>query len=1026
MNHDERLARRIKRDFLKCTYIGDISINEEEYAILKQFLLHGYHKILTSASHEIIDPLFAVALVQIGIRHYDGRFWPYVKKELGSERIPQNQQNWIGTSFYKTLLKYKKFHVGENEFMNNILLHCFITKYYADDLFDFLFTYYQLDLLRDLSRNDKKMRNYLMKSMSKGEVTARAYKIKKHTADAVLANPKGCKIRIGRILRFMDNALFYDLYPINSQNRIAQLFCKWAKSSQKFDIEKKRTRGLTHAGEKRFSTPYIHFDTKRECFYLIFPQQYIHLEDNEEIPRIDWKVNIGEDTKELSTSPDSCVTGCKTEKIETFILPPKSLLNEVNIELWKNGSERIRRFKIRSDSVRFFDSDWDMIDSETYAKYLPVGNAFAFCSPGKALLSDSDSVVASEKKLGYDLYTLKLEKGDILRLPDGKAKSVGKPLEEGILSQNLVFDACAIDSNTEYPIYRSVPSVYFRMTPAQENGTLIIINGTKHRFDTEKCIRFDADEETAEKGYLIKLRDLISVDGIYDMLIDVPNSRKERRFSFAFLSGFSYRFENAPYIFQEKGTIVFSENSRIRNAEALMSSYISRFDFDFLPNQDYLLFLCDTDNKPIRIRISIPVLKWKFDNEEWKICHPEEIWHKEFPKMIYIKYPGEEITFSMSPTMSETLAEDDENNSFSATFNKNKENQMFECDTRKMISWFGSEDIKRTLHLIINDVQIPFANILIKSYIESCNIVRDSYDRVDRVTITVYSKETSYVDIYRDEKLVLEKSLINRTKEYTIPSFTENRKYVVCLYTKEYDDFGSGDDLFDLCDKKEYIYNDLGNITNQTIRIFSAHLPEMKEKPISFSGEYCIKKLTQKSVNEYEGILFSRKVDYRLSEMGKVGVCFLEKNCVKLSATDIQFSFYYGYMTESLYLMNAPMLIRSANPREYMSLNEFFYKVEIGDENKNPAPPKQTGITKKYNYPLEKTPMKASIRRKLENSRLFSTDQIVDYGVDRLCTIPKIRQVDALDILDVLEKVGYRFSAIEQIRNHYSEKLEEQ
>ena len=38
-----------------------------------------------------------------------------------------------------------------------------------------------------------------MKSMSKGEYSARTYKIKKHTSDAVMANEKGCKIRIGRI-----------------------------------------------------------------------------------------------------------------------------------------------------------------------------------------------------------------------------------------------------------------------------------------------------------------------------------------------------------------------------------------------------------------------------------------------------------------------------------------------------------------------------------------------------------------------------------------------------------------------------------------------------------------------------------------------------------------------------------------------------------------------------------------------------------------------------------------------------------
>lgn len=48
----------------------------------------------------------------------------------------------------------------------------------------------------------------------------------------------------------MDNALFYGLFPRTSQNRIAQLFCKWADESKKFDQAKKAIAGLTKRGEK--------------------------------------------------------------------------------------------------------------------------------------------------------------------------------------------------------------------------------------------------------------------------------------------------------------------------------------------------------------------------------------------------------------------------------------------------------------------------------------------------------------------------------------------------------------------------------------------------------------------------------------------------------------------------------------------------------------------------------------------------------------------------------------------------------
>ena len=280
----KHLNTKINRQFKTCRYIGDIVISEDEYIILKAYLRSICRKYLNTSERYITSSIFAVALVQIGIHKYDGRFWPHVEREIGME-LPGSYQKWIGRSFYKTLEKYNKYKVAENEMMNNILLHCFITNYYASDLFYFLFAYYQIDLERDLTSNSKEMRDYLMQSMASGENTARAYKIKKHTSDAVAFNTRGCKIRVGKILRFMDNALFYGLFPRTSQNRIAQLFCKWADESKKFDQAKKAIAGLTKRGEKRYSSPYLRYNGSQNRFELVLPPQYIHLATNEELPK---------------------------------------------------------------------------------------------------------------------------------------------------------------------------------------------------------------------------------------------------------------------------------------------------------------------------------------------------------------------------------------------------------------------------------------------------------------------------------------------------------------------------------------------------------------------------------------------------------------------------------------------------------------------------------------------------------------------------------------------------------------------
>lgn len=786
---EEKLARRIEREFKKCKYIGDIQISDEEYEILKGFFRYGYRKICNSSSHETVNSLFAVALVQIGIRFYNGKFWVYVQKELGLEKLPQHHQAWIGNSFYKTLIYYGKYHVEAHEFMNNILLHCFITKYYADDFFDFLFAYYQIDLERDLTRNSSEMRKYLMQSMSKGESSVRAYKIKKHTADAVSANEKGCKIRVGKILRFMDNALFYDIYPTTSQNRIAQLFCSWAASSKKFDNEKKHVRGLTTKGIKRYSMPYLHFDGMTNRFFVILPPQYVHLDNEETLPEIIWKISISEQTYSIVASVDSCVTGCKTERISDFFIDTPMLMHEMRFELWKNGI-RIQRFKIKSNSVRFFDDDWD----EIYLDSLPIGQAYAFVEENSVIISNSNSIVNFEKILGYKLYTLDLHNGDVLKLPNGKAKSVGKQLEEGIFSPTLVSGAYVICENIKYSIYSQIPSIYFRMKPSQEIGTLLWINNKKYRFDIENCVCFDLDESTEEKGYILKLDEYLYGDGIYNLRLDIPNDRKNRNFNFALIRNFGFSFDANPYIFTKNGKITFHEGLFIESRDQSSTKNGNIFDFEISPIKDHLSFVCYSNEKAIDIRIYLPALKWKFDDGEWNVSQPEEIWHKEFPSTIWIKHPDDQLTFSMTPIILDDEDDDSEENTFAVSFPKNKQAHLFQCDTRKILSWFGYEEALRNLYLLTSAQRIHFATVVTRCQVNSAEIIENRKDGELIIKSNISGFSNCVVDVFYGEELLAEKQKIYTSGiKLKVPFRSGNYTVIYYEWDEDEDDFGFAD-----------------------------------------------------------------------------------------------------------------------------------------------------------------------------------------------------------------------------------------
>ncbi len=811
----EKLSRKIKRQFDTCRYIGDIPINEEEYVLLKWHLRQICRKYLNTTEKYIVSPLFAVALVQIGMRHYDGKFWPYVEKEINIE-LPGTHQKWIGRSFFHTLRKHNKYVVAENEMMNNILLHCFITEHYAADLFDFLFAYYQIDLERDLSRNNKDMRNYLMQSMAKGENTARAYKIKKHTSDAVSANERGCKIRVGKILRFMDKALFDGIYPTTSQNRIAQMFCKWAETSKKFDHAKKTLAGLTKKGEKRFSKPYLRFNGNERLFNIILPPQYIHLASDEDIPELVWNITYAGMTQSITAEAEGCVTGCKTQKTSDIVIPAEYIHEKIAVELLKNNDERVHNFYISASSIRFFDNEWDLIN---YDDHLPIGQAFAFVKRGSVLISDSDSTIFDcEQLLGLDLYSLDLCKGDILRLPDGKAIAVGKTLEEGIINTHLTSGAYVMDGESKLAIYSAVPSLYFKMNQSQENGTLILVNDKPHRFDIEKCIKCSAKDKLDERGYILKLADYIENDGMYRIVIDIPGSRKIHDYTFSVIKGFSFEYEGAPYIFKDAGTIRFNGDYSVIGGEQSTKLCDRHFSFDIQPDVDYLPFSIKAGDAQLQIRVYLPAFKWKFDDGNWYITKPENIWHTEFPKFIYLKFPDDTVVLDMPPLLTDDS--EDEENDYSITVTKSKEQHMFVCDTRKIMSWFGFEEIIRPLSLHFDSCEsIRFVNIITRCFIANDKLeVVENRDKMQLwFKCDVLGFSDCVADIYRNGELIAEKVTLyaNGVKE-KIP-FVSGRYRIDFFEADEEDDFGYAD--YRKFDSKTCQYINKRDLTGKAVMI---------------------------------------------------------------------------------------------------------------------------------------------------------------------------------------------------------------
>ncbi len=810
----EKLRNRVLREFAKVKYIGDIQISDEEYDILLEYLPIAYRRIRITNSHEIVDPLFAVTLVQIGIRNYNGRFWSHVSKYIEGGITPV-QQGWIGRSFVKTLSKYNKIHLSADEMVNNILMHSFITKYYAEDFFDFLFAYYQRDLDRDLTRHTKEMRNYLIQSMKKGENSSRAYKIKKHTSDAVTANETGCKIRIRRILNFIDNYFFNGELP-NSSNRVTQLFVEWAKTSKLFENAKKEYAGLGKRGQKRFSSPYMKYDTKVNGFVLVLPSQIVRLEDDEEFAQIEWRIDCSSDISTIECECDGSVTGCKTRTIKEFGISPENIFGEFRIELVKNQSETVRKFVIKSDSVRFFDEDWDMINA---VSYLPVGNAYAFTQKEAEILSGS--TIGVEKYHGLNLYSMSLKKGDVVKYPDGKAKSVGREFEEGMLLQHFVPGAKIIDDDS-ISVYSAAPLVYFCMNEKHEAGAVIEIDGKKYRFNSDNCMKFADVALTDKHGYILKL-DTFGIDeGIHNVVIDIPNDRKNRNYTFAYINNFGFDFIGSPYIFKEQGAVSFNSQTKAETLDDFVWETENGFEFDILPDEDFLSFNIKTANSEIGVKIFMPVFKWKFDDGEWETSEPEVIWYTEFPKRIYLKYPEDNVRFYMNPPEIVDSSFDDSEDNYETSFVKNRQAHIFDCDTTKMPSWFGRQDPIRKLHIDFDGRNFVFAKVITKCILHGCKMDADYSANQLVLKCDISGIADCFVDVIFKDELITEKARVT-TKGVRIDAPLIDGKYSVVFYEQdeEEDEFGFGLDDYAEFGKRECVYKNPYDMTNKAITVES-------------------------------------------------------------------------------------------------------------------------------------------------------------------------------------------------------------
>lgn len=791
-----KLRKRIEAQFDKKFYIGDIPVSQEEYEELLEYTRCQLRNVSSGSSALNDAPILAVSLVQIGIRCYNGNFWGNAfRHEIQMDNLPAYQR-FLGESFIRTLKKHGKTILDESERVQSILFHSFVTDYYSKGLFELLFQYYAKDLERDIYRNDKYQMQALMDtlqfraSMSEEESEAftdqftgrgsRAYKLRHHTLQAIAANPAHSSMRLRRIIRLMDKAFWKDSVPQKPVSRLTILFKEWLKESPSFTNEYKlyKTGEIRNRGKKHFSSPYLYADIQNTSFTLVLPPQIVR---QEMVEGLSWHVMIAGKTYDLSVTTYPVLTGFKTEE-ERLPIPTNLLFDEISCCLQKEDS-LVRNFPaLPKSNARLFDMEGD------YASRI---FKIPMCVYTRNHITVKSPALLDKISIGYlTRWDLEFVEGDVLIFSDGKSLVAGERYVDGLTKRGVVDGASYSAESAIVAVYNRLPDLLLTLPKERVVGTVLDINGKRYRLSECESDEFEAGDSRGVRAFLLPIKQFAECleNSLNRVIIDAPGSSYAKEYSFVYVQGLKTKFDGAPYVFEDRGTLVFPEELDVdctnENAERLHGEN----GFQFLLTHD-LQTIPIRINHTITVDIEVPVFLWSSNELDWHTEPMGNVWHSDFRSIrkLYFHSPEARLEFGMDDDYDDS---DDQSEQHVVACEKRSDG-IYILDMTRFHSWITREKIVHGITMRVGSSNYEFAKVFARSYVSSCDLSADYQVGQLICSGEFIGRGDYYVDIIHLQTgiKIVEKGHI-KDGELKLSTRLRNGEYQVEFFeTEEDDDF---------------------------------------------------------------------------------------------------------------------------------------------------------------------------------------------------------------------------------------------
>ena len=859
----KKLMARIARDFDKKFFIGDISISDDEYQILKDYSSNMVKSMLRNGCGVLDSPQLVVTLVQIGIRQYDGNYWNHVAQELNGG-ADHRSRTFISDTLMNTLRAHGKYILSESERVQTILFHGFVSDYYSKGLFELLFQYYVRDLERDIYRNDDQQMHALMETLamkaSLGEKDSeaftdnfmvkgsRAYKLRHHTLSAISAKPRHSKTRLRRLLRLIDNAFWNGKVPKRPSSRLTILFKQWVEESPSYQQEYSRYMlgEIANRGKKHFASPYLFADIDWPRFELRLPAQIIRESD---IGKAVWEVTTSQRTIRVPVDHSDVLTGHKTFDTQ-YPLFSDELFGTIKCQLLWSGIS-VKRFpNIPASTVRFFDMEGD------YAPRLFRIPMCAYTSPLHKLTSPAlKNCVPAGQLMRWDFS---FERGDVVILPNGESMVVGDRFVVGLIPRNRIPEVTYLDQkHLGAPVYSLIPDLIIKVPSEAFDGTIISVNETRFKLSNIVHTKFDVSGHKQECAVLVPLNEIKACknNALNSVYVSIPGDAHTQTYDFVYINGFAAHFDGSPYVFEERGTVVFPPHIHVTCEDVDKLQGENGFCFDLTTGISKLLL---TVQRNMCLELHIPAVSWSLDNENWNYEPAGELWYSEFNriKAIYVRSPISKIFLSTDSDIA-----DDEDDEMCFVPAEPLGDDKYVIDMQPFKKWLTRDIMKHKINLRIGSEEYRFASVFTRSFVVSCDIKAD----YDTSTLTckcdVIGMSDYYIDIVHklSGKIIADKAPLKDGLWETIDPLRSGI-YSSEVFEKEIDE-DNGESVFWSIHAMEKELINKNDFSGKYLHVRKFKPSRMSNLFTHFSHEYWIVDLTRIDAHTYRGKLLDNGVD---------------------------------------------------------------------------------------------------------------------------------------------------------------------